>query len=144
MTSSEMTRGRRKESFLAMAATLALFFLVAMPLEVQSAASQAPTPATQTSATQSSKMPDWQIAAGGKMDFDVASVKQNTTAPSRQDRELQHSSGPSGLCHSPPAACFPATNFPLAQYMIFAYKLTPNQFSPPRLPTAEMGDYRSV
>jgi hypothetical protein len=27
---------------------------------------------------------DWQVAAGGHMEFDVASVKQNTTAPSQQ------------------------------------------------------------
>ena len=38
---------------------------------------QAQAPTGQSPATQSATVPQWQIAAGGKMAFDVASVKLN-------------------------------------------------------------------
>jgi uncharacterized protein (TIGR03435 family) len=71
-------------------------------------------------------MPDWQIAAGGKMEFDVASVKQNS-APMTQ--ETVHSNIPLGPqdMFAPTGGLLSSTNWPLFQYMIFAYKLTPNQ-----------------
>ncbi len=113
-----------------------LLSAAAAPPWAQSAASQSPsgqptsTHAIAVSPTDSasaqSKIPDWQIAAGGKMDFDVASVKQNTTAPSAQTIHSNIPLGPQDL-FSPTGGLLSATNFPLMQYMVFAYKLPPDQ-----------------
>jgi len=73
-----------------------------------------------------SKSPQWQIDAGGKMEFEVVSVKQNTATPSAQTVRSNIPLGPQDL-YTPTGGLLSATNFPLIQYMIFAYKLTPNQ-----------------
>ena len=72
--------------------------------------------------------PQWQIAAGGKMAFDVASVKQNVSGPPPPG-VLLRSAVPmdSGDAYIPTGGLFSAANFPLDAYITFAYKLTPNQ-----------------
>jgi uncharacterized protein (TIGR03435 family) len=81
--------------------------------------------AAQVSAAQS-PIPEWQTAAGGQMEFDVASVKPNTTAPSRDTITSNIPLGPQDM-FAPTGGLLSATNFPLLQYIVFAYKLTPNQ-----------------
>jgi uncharacterized protein (TIGR03435 family) len=71
-------------------------------------------------------VPDWQTAAGGHMEFDVASVKQDNSGSSEQ---TMHSNIPLGPqeAFTPTGGLFSATNIPLLQYIFFAYKLTPAQ-----------------
>ncbi len=71
-----------------------------------------------------SPAPDWQTAAGGKMAFDVASVKQDTAlaGPTATNFPL----GP-GDSYSPTGGLFSATNAPITLFIGFAYKLTPGQ-----------------
>jgi uncharacterized protein (TIGR03435 family) len=67
---------------------------------------------------QSAQSPDpqWQIDAGGKMAFDVASLKLNKS-PDLSKKLLQFLQG----------GRFVAVNFPLGTYIGFAYKLNPYQ-----------------
>ena len=67
---------------------------------------------------------DWQTVAGGKMSFDVASVKQNVelAGPAATNFPL----GP-GDSYSPTGGLFSATNTQIATLIGFAYKLTPGQ-----------------
>ena len=69
--------------------------------------------------------PDWEIAAGGKMAFDTATVRQNTTAPSNA-RSSTFPLGP-GDVYISRGGFFGARNFPLYLYIFFAYKVTDNQ-----------------
>ena len=117
--------GARNKEKLRLRVVLAAALIGAMwvPLRPQSPTSQ--PPAAQSQVTQS-PISDWQTAAGGKMAFDVASVKQDTTAPSPTTISSNIPLGPQDL-FSPTGGLLSATNWPLFQYMIFAYKLTPNQ-----------------
>jgi uncharacterized protein (TIGR03435 family) len=120
-----------------LAPALSVGFLAA-PLKAQSATRQAPatqtptqsstapSPVAQPSAAQSQKMGDWQTAAGGKMEFDVASVKQNTAAPSAQTVHSNIPLGPQDL-FTPTGGLLSSTNWLLFQYLVFAYKLTADQ-----------------
>jgi uncharacterized protein (TIGR03435 family) len=69
---------------------------------------------------------DWETAAGGKMEFDVAFVKQNTAAIGPQ---TLHSNIPLGPQEASIATggLLSSTDWPLSQYMAFAFKLTPSQ-----------------
>jgi uncharacterized protein (TIGR03435 family) len=134
--------GKRKcFSAMAVAVVLALMLtagIVAAPLGAQSAASQTPAaqaPASQAPVTQSSPTqgpgtpaapPQWQTDAGGKMEFDVVSVKQDTAPMNQQTVNSNIPLGPQDM-FSPTGGLLSSTNWPLFQYMIFAYKLTPNQ-----------------
>ena len=69
--------------------------------------------------------PDWQTAAGGRMAFDVASVKKNTTAPPGA-RSSNFPLGP-GDVYIPNGGHFRAMNHPLFVYIEFAYKITDSQ-----------------
>jgi uncharacterized protein (TIGR03435 family) len=71
---------------------------------------------------------DWQKAAGGKMQFDVASVKQNKSGlpPSGDPPSSNFPLGAAGA-FSPTGGLLQATNQPFLQYLIFAYKLTSDQ-----------------
>ena len=82
---------------------------------------------SQATTTQSPSVPQWQIDAGGKMEFDVASVRQDTAAPSASTRNSNIPLGPQDA-FSPTGGLLSSTNWPLSQYMVFAYKLTPSQF----------------
>ncbi len=72
---------------------------------------------------QSQAVPQWQTAAGGKAEFEVASVKQNVSA------DPPHSNvGLTNLDEAPPdGGLLAAAKFPLVLYIGFAYKLTPSQ-----------------
>jgi uncharacterized protein (TIGR03435 family) len=68
---------------------------------------------------------DWEKAAGGKMQFDVVSVKENTSgAPPQTLFPL----GP-GNMYTPTGGRFSATDYPLFFYIAFAYKMTTAQMS---------------
>lgn len=69
--------------------------------------------------------PDWQTAAGGRMAFDVASVKKNTTAPAAA-RNSNFPLGP-GDVYVPNGGHFRAMNYPLVAYIEFAYKMAESQ-----------------
>jgi uncharacterized protein (TIGR03435 family) len=75
-----------------------------------------------------SSAPDWQTAAGGKISFDVASVKQNKSGPPPSGDKVNSnfSLGPSDF-YSANGGLFSATNLPIANYIGFAYKLMGNQ-----------------
>jgi bla regulator protein BlaR1 len=70
---------------------------------------------------------DWEKAAGGKMSFDVASVKQNMAIFSS---ETLHEGVPLSASEEfvPTGGLFAAKNIPLIWYVRFAYKLTTTQF----------------
>lgn len=68
---------------------------------------------------------DWQATAGGKMAFESASLAQNLTEfPGRVFFNLPI--GP-GDVYTPTGGLFRVRNLPLANLIIFAYKITPNQ-----------------
>ena len=108
----------KNEFLAATAAAIIAFALMVIPftpLGAQSTPGQAP--ATQPAT------PQWQIDAGGKMAFDVASVKPNDSdARAYSNFPL----GP-GDVYSSNGGLFSATNFPLVNYIFFAYKVTSNQ-----------------
>src|ERR1700689_1706231 len=88
------------------------------PPRAQSAAGKAPAVQRPT--------PQWQIDAGGKMEFDVSSVKQNT-AP--QTAQTVHANVPltSQDDFAPTGGLLSAANWHLFAYMRFAFKPTPGQ-----------------
>jgi hypothetical protein len=95
-------------SAVALAVTL-LLCVMAASLRAQSAPGQAPAARPPT--------PQWQIDAGGKMEFDVASVKQNTAPQSATIVNSNIPLGPQDV-FSPTGGLPSATDFPLFQYMI--------------------------
>src|SRR5437870_4775908 len=68
-----------------------------------------------------SPVADWQAAAGGKMAFDVASVKKNNSAPEVFGTNIPL--GP-GDYFTPTGGYFTGTNLYLSVYISFAYKVT--------------------
>jgi uncharacterized protein (TIGR03435 family) len=126
----------RTHLFLATAFAAALICTASAPLRPQS------LPAGSTAAQSSSRssVPDWQIAAGGKMAFDSASVKRNTTPPPSRVG-FNFPLGP-GDIYSPNRGNFSAMNLPLVTYISFAYKITANQerFLNSQLPKWAMTD----
>jgi bla regulator protein BlaR1 len=68
---------------------------------------------------QSSATEDWEKAAGGKMSFDVASVKQNTSGSNAANTNFSWTMGTEA---PQTGGLFLATNWPLYQYIFFAYK----------------------
>jgi len=69
--------------------------------------------------------PYWQTAAGGKMAFDVVTIRQNKIAPPFASG-ANFPLGP-GDVYVPNGGQFRATNYPLITYIMFAYKITGNQ-----------------
>lgn len=68
---------------------------------------------------------DWEQTAGGKMSFDVASVKQNKSGlPQFGDSNIPMGEGDN---YTPTGGLFSAANMSLSSYIAFAYKLTFNQ-----------------
>jgi uncharacterized protein (TIGR03435 family) len=92
-----------------------VFYVQAAPPKAQSTTGQAPTTKSPTL--------QWQIDAGGKMAFDVASVKQNRSG------DMPSSNFPlgPGAVYSPNGGLFSATNQPLIVYIRFAYMVTAYQ-----------------
>lgn len=72
--------------------------------------------------------PQWEIDAGSKLNFEVASVKPNRAAFTVEN---VHSNVPLGPQDAfvPTGGLFTATNQPLIQYLLFAYKLSAFQFN---------------
>jgi uncharacterized protein (TIGR03435 family) len=107
----------QESSLLHCALCAALVAIVVCAIYSAPLAAQSSPPAT---------VPDWQAAAGGHGEFDVASVKQNTSDANPQ---TVHSNIPLGPqeAFTPTGGLFSATNIPLLQYIFFAYKLTPAQ-----------------
>jgi uncharacterized protein (TIGR03435 family) len=67
------------------------------------------------------------IAAGRKLEFDVASIRQNKSGPGDAGGDKPHVNFPIGSDDSyAPGGIFSATNLPLISYIIFAYKITTN------------------
>jgi len=109
---------RRPVLFAAGWMALAVLAAIAMPSYAQApAAATAPSPA----------VPQWQTAAGGKLAFDVASVKQNKGAPSQTNPPYSNFPMGPGDMYSPNAGHFTARNWPLSFYIQFAYKMTQGQ-----------------
>jgi uncharacterized protein (TIGR03435 family) len=63
---------------------------------------------------------DWEKASGGKMSFDVASVKQNTSSDRGSDSNVPFF----GDRYPPNGGLFSAKNYGLSAYIAFAYKFT--------------------
>jgi uncharacterized protein (TIGR03435 family) len=108
-------------------ATLAMVFvvmllagLVIVPALIVPAGAQAPAAPAQL------PPPQWQVDAGGKMEFDVVSVKPDTAEPSRTTVNTNIPLGPMDA-FSPTGGLLSSTNFPLLQYILFAYKLDSTQ-----------------
>jgi uncharacterized protein (TIGR03435 family) len=77
----------------------------------------------QTGATET-PVPQWEIDAGGKMAFDVASVKQNKSGfPPRGDSPHTNIPLGQGDVYSPTGGLILVTNFSLSPLIGFAYKL---------------------
>jgi uncharacterized protein (TIGR03435 family) len=86
---------------------------------------QSTAPSTSAQSSSRSSAPDWQIAAGSKMAFDSATVKQDTAPPPYRIGS-NFPLGP-GDVYSPNRGNFSATNLRLGVYIVFAYKITENQ-----------------
>jgi uncharacterized protein (TIGR03435 family) len=150
--SDRNSRSGGKKYFLAMATAALLLTAIfvcgaASPLEAQSTLSQAPAavqtpgaqsppsaaqpPATQTQpAAAPTPADDWMKTAGGKQQFDVASVKLNKSGmpPSGDAPHSNVALGP-GAMFAPTGGLFNATNWPLLVYIVFAYKINSNQMA---------------
>lgn len=76
-----------------------------------------------------STAPDWQKAAGGRQEFDVASVRENKTgAPSHSNFSLDNGNAWFTVSQkdmlAPNGTLFSAGSVPLLHYITFAYKLS--------------------
>ena len=87
------------------------------------AAGWAQTPAPAATPVQEHEPPHWQVVAGGKLAFDVASVRQNKSAGSGNSNVSSTSTDE----FIPPGGLYRATNIGLIQYVAFAYKLSNKQ-----------------
>jgi len=75
---------------------------------------------------QSAAIPQWQLDAGGKMAFEISSVKRNMMPPSPS---TVNSNIPLGAMDvfTPTGGLFSATNVTLIEYLTLAYKIFPAQ-----------------
>jgi uncharacterized protein (TIGR03435 family) len=76
-----------------------------------------------------SSAPDWQKAAGGQQEFDVASVREDKTgAPSHSNFSLDNGNAWFTVSQkdvlAPNGTLFSASSLPLLRYVTFAYKLS--------------------
>ena len=74
-------------------------------------------------------VPDWQKAAGGKQEFDVASVREDKTgAPSHSNFSLDNGNAWFTVSQkdvlAPNGTLFSSSSLPLLRYVTFAYKLS--------------------
>jgi uncharacterized protein (TIGR03435 family) len=117
---------RRRIPFLMVLRTPALVValcLATLPLGAQSGASQAAA-----SQLPSLNRQEWEKAAGGQRQFDVASVKLNKSGPPPSGNN-QYSNFPLGPGDGYVAngGLFSSINVPLAVYVTFAYKINSSQ-----------------
>ena len=118
------TRSARKKPFLAastvMLAVTLFIGVVAASLRAQSTASQS---SAASAPVAPSPPPQWQIDAGGKLEFDVASIKPNRSGdPAHANINLSDLEE-----YTPTGGLLSAVDLPLATYLGFAYKLTFSQ-----------------
>jgi uncharacterized protein (TIGR03435 family) len=98
---------------------VAVFMLLPVGLLTSQSTDQAPKSETP------SPIPQWQIDAGGKLKFDVVSIKQNKSgAPPSGDKQYTNVPLNTWASFTPTGGLFSATNFQLDEYIRFAYKLT--------------------
>ena len=107
-----------------LASACALIFAVMVSVHAQSAA-----PNSQNSQAAPSEMTEWEKAAGGHLEFDVASVKENERGASNGPREMPTSNVPlaPGDTYAPTGGLLQAAHWPLIVYISFAYKLQADQ-----------------
>jgi uncharacterized protein (TIGR03435 family) len=113
--------GKQNETrnLLALASALVLAAtLIASALLAQSPKGQAPPVQPPT--------PQWQIDAGGKMEFDVASVKRDTRPETPATRTANMPLGPQDA-FAPTGGLFSVNERTLEAWVIFAYKLGAEQ-----------------
>lgn len=113
-TESNEIPGSRRKSLLTAVVIAGLVALAFLGLKTE------PWLLAQSPAIVSPSVPQWQIDAGGKMVFDVASIKENK---SDQTPYTNIPLGPGDL-YTPTGGLFSATNFPMTRYIEFSYKLT--------------------
>lgn len=108
-----------------------LFSSVMLLALAQPAPAQTGESAPNSASKPESVVPEWQKAAGGHLEFDVASVKQSE-ATSAGSRTMPTSNVPlsPGDAFSPTGGLFQATHWPLIVYITFAYKLSPDELQP--------------
>jgi uncharacterized protein (TIGR03435 family) len=132
--------GRGEVAHFALAAAVLLLFAfgILAPISLDAAtqngvpaqppaASVSPAPsAAPLSGPSQSYTPDWQVAAGGHMAFDIVSIKPDSAELSAQNT---HSNVPLGPMDSftPTGGLLESSDFPLLIYIEFAYKLNPAQ-----------------
>ena len=70
-------------------------------------------------------MPQWQIDAGGKLEFDVVSVRQNKSGAPWNGGDKQVANIPYGPDdnYRTSGGVFSATNYPVLNLIVFAYKV---------------------
>jgi uncharacterized protein (TIGR03435 family) len=89
----------------------------------QNTASYLAKGAMPTSIGLKSSVPEWQMAGGGTMSFEVASVRQNKTG----GKSSMNVDPTNGDHFTPTGGLYVAKNIPLAEFVAFAYKLTNRQ-----------------
>jgi uncharacterized protein (TIGR03435 family) len=78
---------------------------------------------SQTNIAQQAPMPKWQIEAGPKQQFEVASIRQNQT----RDQPSSNVPLTVGASYSTTGGVFSAKNASLLAYILFAYKIPVNE-----------------
>jgi uncharacterized protein (TIGR03435 family) len=108
---------------------LATVVVVVLAITAVAVALTSPRLRAQATAVQS-PTPQWQIDAGGKMAFNVASVKLNKSS------DAPHANFPLdiGDSYSPTGGLLSITRFSVDVYIGFAYKLTPYEIRSLQLP----------
>jgi uncharacterized protein (TIGR03435 family) len=98
---------------------------VALPIAFgqKTNASISDSQASQVPTLQTPVAPQWQTTPGGKMAFDVASVRQNKS----NDKAKSNVSLTAGKTYIPNGGIFSATNQSLFTYILFAYKVRLNE-----------------
>jgi uncharacterized protein (TIGR03435 family) len=125
MTEPRSTKSPLQIIRLTFVMTLVLTVIVMGVFGVLAARLRAQSAKGQTAAAQP-PTPQWQIDAGGKMEFDVASVKRDTAALSPSTRTSNIPLGPQDA-FTPTGGLLSITNRTLEEYVVFAYKLGPAQ-----------------
>lgn len=123
------TRNARRKPLVTMASAVVLAVMlfvcaVAAALMAQTTTDQAPSPA----------VPQWQINAGGKKQFDVASVKRNITTGAALRPGSVNFPLDSGDSYTADAGFLMTEGLSLRGYIAFAYKLRPYQTRSLQLP----------
>ena len=101
---------------------LATIGTAALAVPIVAGALTPPRPRAQAPVA-SPPIPQWQKDAGGKMAFDVASVKSNKSGSRPTSNVPLDSQG----LFTPTGGLFSAMDFPLLEYTMVAYKLTREQ-----------------